>query len=261
MEKIIQKEGYVVWTINLSDTKKGEYLLPSNVKGTLFIDGAATDEILPGGKYKYKREKYASSTELALSVNDPITIKWGFGNVPYTDYEAKCDAKCGLSGEIQLMIFRTKEIFKKCGKELTDQDIKAKVIGEVSNSIEACYKDILEEDSFGRPDITGAKKERLITKIENKVNDQLALYGLNVTQITIFAMSVDEAYLAKRQEWEDRKREKKQVKEDLDVLIDIKETLKDDEPKVVIKEVVKCPGCGREVKQGERFCAVCGRRI
>ena len=137
MVTIERKEGYVIWTLNLSGVKKETYILPEDVEGVLLGSGVLLETLKSGAKFEFKAKNYKhdGALELVLSSTRPIELRWGVFDVPYRDYQAKLDAKCGLSGTLSLKLFRTQHAAKALGKNTTAENVSDLVFNELKMKI------------------------------------------------------------------------------------------------------------------------------
>lgn len=265
MVTIEKKAGYVIWTVNLSGVKKETYILPEDVEGILLGDGAVEDNLISGSKFDFKAKKYkhANALELVLSSTQPIELKWGIFDIPYKDYQAKLEAKCGISGTLSLKVFKTKPACKALGKNVSVNDINNVVFNELKMKIEEIFSEIINEETFGRPDLSGAKKTRLIDGIKANVYDYLSTFGLDLSSVTLNRLVTDDEYEAKRRDFDERKENDRKTKDDLKKIEEIKDVLgSKDEPVVTpTKKVVICPRCGKELNPGDSWCSACGMRL
>lgn len=265
MVNIEKKPGYLIWTVNLSGVKKETYILPEDVEGILLAGGSRVQETFRSGTkfdFKAKKYKHEDALELVLSSTQLIEIKWGVFDISYRDYQAKLDAKCGLSGTISIKIFKTQQAAKSLGKNITQNDLDNIVFNDIRMKIEEVFSEVLNDDAFGRPDISGAKKTRLIDGIRTRVYDYLSNFGLDLASITLNKLVTDEEYDVKRREFDERKENDKKVKDDLRKIEELKDVLgsKDDTP-APAQKITVCPRCHREVDPEFAHCPFCGMRL
>ena len=264
MVTIKKNDNSIIWTINLSGVKKETYILPEDVKGIVLADGSVDYTLVSGQKFDFvgKKYKHCTSVEIILSSSQPIELKWGVFDIPYKDYESKLSAKCGLSGTLSLRIFNTKTAFKGLGKNVVDVDVKNAVFNKLKMDIEEVFSELINEDTFGRPDISGAKKTRFIESIKNKDYDYLSTFGLELLDVTLNKLIVDEEYDAKRRVFDEDKEKKQKVKSDLKLSEEIRDFYGDNnDSQPGVKEVIRCPRCHNEVPPTAKHCPNCGLKL